>query len=216
MDLKSYQRDFIDFVIQTDVLCFGQFVLKSGRTSPYFFNTGLFNSGMRIARLGQFYAAALVESGIEFDMLFGPAYKGIPLAVATSISLAEHHGRDVPYAFNRKEAKSHGEGGSIVGAQLRGRVLIIDDVISSGLSVNESVALIKQAGAQPAGVLIAMDRQERGQGARSAVQEIDENHGLRVASIITLAHLAMFLSEKADQGATLEAIRRYRQQYGAP
>lgn len=215
MHLKSYQRDFIDFVIRTEVLRFGQFVLKSGRISPYFFNTGLFNSGMRMSRLGQFYAEALVESGIEFDMLFGPAYKGIPLAVATAISLAEHHGRDVPYAFNRKEAKDHGEGGSIVGAPLSGRVLIIDDVVSSGLSVNESVGLIKHTGAQPAGVLIAMDRQERGQGTRSAVQEINETHGLRVSSIITLAHLAVFLSEETDQSTTLEAIRRYRQQYGA-
>jgi len=215
MELKPYQREFLDFVIRSEVLRFGQFVLKSGRSSPYFFNTGLFNSGGRIARLGRYYAAALVDAGIEFDMLFGPAYKGIPLAVATAIALADGHGRDLPYAFNRKEAKDHGEGGWIVGAELKGRVLIIDDVISSGLSVNESVALIKQAGAQPAGVLIAMDRQERGQGERSAVQEIGERHGLSVASIVTLSHLAAYLAEKPDQSAILEAIVRYRQQYGA-
>ena len=215
MELKLYQREFLDFVIRSEVLRFGQFVLKSGRSSPYFFNTGLFNSGSRIARLGRYYAEALLDCGLEFDMLFGPAYKGIPLAVATAIALADQHGRDVPYAFNRKEAKDHGEGGWIVGAELKGRVLIIDDVISSGLSVNESVALIQRAGAKPAGVLIAMDRQERGQGERSAAQEIVQHHGLHVASIVTLSHLATYLSEQAGQSATLEAIRRYRKQYGA-
>lgn len=214
MELKPYQREFIDFVIRAEVLRFGQFVLKSGRSSPYFFNTGLFNSGTRIASLGRFYAQALIDSGIEFDMIFGPAYKGIPLAVATVAALAEHHARDIPYAFNRKEAKDHGEGGSIVGAELSGRVLIIDDVISSGLSVNESVSLIKRTGAQPAGVLIAMDRQERGRGERSAVQEIREQQGFPVTSIITLSDLAVFLSERDEQRTTLEAIRHYRQQYG--
>lgn len=214
MELKPYQREFIDFVIRAEVLRFGQFVLKSGRSSPYFFNTGLFNSGTRIASLGRFYAQALIDSGIEFDMIFGPAYKGIPLAVVTVAALAEHHARDIPYAFNRKEAKDHGEGGSIVGAELSGRVLIIDDVISSGLSVNESVSLIKRTGAQPAGVLIAMDRQERGRGERSAVQEIREQQGFPVTSIITLSDLAVFLSERDEQRTTLEAIRHYRQQYG--
>ncbi len=213
--MKPYQRDFIDFALEADVLRFGSFTLKSGRVSPYFFNSGLFDTGGLIARLGRFYAEAIVDSGIEFDMLFGPAYKGIPLATATAIALADHHGRDLPYAFNRKEAKDHGEGGRLVGAPLRGKVLIIDDVISAGTSVRESIALIGEAGAEPAGVVIALDRQERGQGERSAVQEVEREHGLPVASIVDLDTLLAYLADRPELAGALEAARAYRQRYGA-
>ncbi len=212
--MQSYQREFLDFAIAEGVLRFGEFKLKSGRMSPYFFNTGLFNSGKSLARLGQFYAQAILDSGLPFDMLFGPSYKGIPLAVATAIAFAEHYGRDVPYAFNRKEAKAYAEGGIIVGHPLQGHVLIIDDVISSGLSVQESVNIIGAAGATPAGVAIALDRKERGQGTLSAVQEVQNVHGLRVASIITLDTVVEYLGERHGAHGDVEAIIAYRARYG--
>ncbi len=213
MALQAYQKEFLDFVIKTDALRFGEFTLKSGRRSPYFFNSGLFNSGDAIARLGRYYASAALASGIGFDMLFGPAYKGIPLAVATAIALADHHNRDAPFAFNRKEAKDHGEGGTIVGAPLKGRVLIIDDVISAGTSVRESVALIRDAGAEPAGVIIALDRQERGQGTRSAIQEVEDQYGLRVAAIVGLEHVIDYL-EREKRNDLVVRIKEYRAQWG--
>ena len=212
--MQNYQREFLDFVIATGVLRFGEFTLKSGRVSPYFFNSGLFNTGGSIARLGRYYAAALENSGVNYDMLFGPAYKGIPLAVATSIALADHHQRDIPYAFNRKEAKDHGEGGTTVGAELTGQVMIIDDVISAGTSVRESIVIIKAARAIPAGVVIALDRQERGAGALSAIQEVEEAHGIKVASIVNLGNLIEYLSAQPAMTDALENIRAYRARYG--
>lgn len=212
--MQSYQREFLDFAIAEGVLRFGEFKLKSGRMSPYFFNTGLFNSGKSLARLGQFYAQAILDSGLPFDMLFGPSYKGIPLAVATAIAFAEHYGRDVPYAFNRKEAKTYAEGGIVVGHALEGRVLIIDDVISSGLSVQESVNIIGAAGASPAGVAIALDRKERGHGTVSAVREVQNMHGLRVVSIITLDTVVEYLAERPAARGDVEAIAAYRARYG--
>jgi len=187
--VQEYQRTFIELALSRNALRFGSFKLKSGRESPYFFNAGLFNDGEAIAVLGKCYAAALVRSGLEFDMLFGPAYKGIPLATTAAIALAEHHHRNVPWAFNRKEAKDHGEGGNIVGSPLRGRVVIVDDVITAGTAIRESVEIIRAAGATPAGVALALDRQERGQGTQSAVQEVSSQFGLRCVSILTLADL---------------------------
>jgi orotate phosphoribosyltransferase len=214
--MKDYQRDFLDFAIACDALRFGEFTLKSGRVSPYFFNTGLFNTGGKLARLARFYAQAIVESGIGFDLLYGPAYKGIPLAAATAVQLAEHFGRDVPYAFNRKEAKRHGEGGVIVGHPLGGRVLIIDDVISAGTSVRESVEIIRAAGAVPAGVAIAVDRQERGAGPLSAVQEVEQEFGLRVIHIAGLDTLLRYLEARGDGSrGHFEAISDYRRRYGS-
>jgi orotate phosphoribosyltransferase len=212
--MQAYQREFLDFAIRIGVLRFGEFTLKSGRLSPYFFNSGLFNTGASLARLGRYYAAAVMASGIKFDMIYGPAYKGIPLASSLAIALADHHGHDLPYAFNRKEAKDHGEGGVIVGAALKDRVLIIDDVISAGTSVRESVDIIQAAGATPAGVVIALDRQERGKGDTSAIQEVERDYGLRVASIVRLNELVEYLGEQPDQAAALAAIRAYRAQYG--
>lgn len=212
--MKSYQREFLDFVIATDVLRFGEFTLKSGRVSPYFFNSGLFNTGSAIAKLGRYYAAAIENSGIQYDMVFGPAYKGIPLATTTTIALADHHNRDLPYAFNRKEAKDHGEGGTIVGAPLAGRVLIIDDVISAGTSVRESIQMIEAAGATPAGVAIALDRQERGQGQTSAIQEVEQQYGLQVSSIVRLDDLITYLQNKPELQNIQERVSAYRQQYG--
>ncbi|AGA89583.1 orotate phosphoribosyltransferase [Thioflavicoccus mobilis 8321] len=212
--MLEYQRDFLQFAIQTGVLRFGQFTLKSGRQSPYFFNAGLFNTGGGLARLGRFYAQAIVADALPFDVLFGPAYKGIPLAAATAIALAERHGRDVPYAFNRKEAKDHGEGGDLIGAPLHGRVLIIDDVITAGTSVRESVAIIRAQGAEPAGVVIALDRQERGSDDRSAVEQVRHDQGLPVAAIATLDDLLAFLEETPQADADLEAVRRYRAEFG--
>lgn len=214
MTLKPHQHAFIDFIIATEALRFGTFTLKSGRVSPYFFNTGLFNTGASIANLGGFYADAIIDAKLPFDMLFGPAYKGIPLAVSTAIALARQHNLNVPFAFNRKEAKDHGEGGLIVGAPLNGRVLIIDDVISSGMSVGESIDLIRAAGATPSGVIIAMDRQERGQGMRSAIQELHERYHVPVAAIVTLKQLIDYLGHKPEMVHTLETIQHYRTQYG--
>jgi orotate phosphoribosyltransferase len=213
--MHDYQREFIRFAIASQVLRFGTFKLKSGRESPYFFNAGLFASGGTLARLGRYYAAAIVESGIGFDMLFGPAYKGIPLASTAAVALADHHDRDLPYAFNRKEAKDHGEGGVIVGAPLAGRVLIIDDVISAGTSVRASLELIEAAGAEAAGVAIALDRQERGTGALSAVQQVEREYGLPVAAIVRLEQLVEFLGEDPAMAEPLAAIQAYRERYGA-
>ncbi len=212
--IKDYQREFLDFCLATGVLRFGEFTLKSGRVSPYFFNAGLFNTGKSLARLGWFYAQAIRHAGIEFDMLYGPAYKGIPLACTTAIALAEHFGRDVPYAFNRKEAKKHAEGGIIVGHPLQGRVLIIDDVISAGLSVGESVEIIRQSAATPAGVVIALNRQERGQGRLSAVAEVEEMWNIKVTGIATLDTLVAYLGEQRESRRHLAAIETYRAQYG--
>ncbi|MBK1701919.1 orotate phosphoribosyltransferase [Thiococcus pfennigii] len=213
--MLDYQREFLQFAIQTGVLRFGRFTLKSGRQSPYFFNAGLFNTGARLARLGRFYAEAIVAAAPPFDVLFGPAYKGIPLAAATAIALADGHGREVPYAFNRKEAKDHGEGGDLIGAPLHGRVLIIDDVITAGTSVRESVAIIRAHGAEPAGVLIALDRQERGSEDRSAVEQVRRDQGLPVTAIATLEDLLAFLEETPGAVADLAAVRRYRAEFGS-
>jgi orotate phosphoribosyltransferase len=212
--MRDYQREFIEFAIECQALRFGEFTLKSGRISPYFFNTGLFNTGAKLARLGHFYARAIVESGIGFDMLYGPAYKGIPLACSAAMALATMGGKDVPYAFNRKEVKRHGEGGVIVGHPLQGRVLIIDDVISAGISVRESVQIIQTAGAQPVGVAIALDRQERGEGTLSAVQEVERELGLRVINIASLQTLLTYLEQKDGGRRYLDAINVYRRQYG--
>jgi len=212
--MHAYQREFLDFVIATDVLRFGEFTLKSGRVSPYFFNSGLFNTGSAIAKLGRYYAAAIENSKIEYDMIFGPAYKGIPLATTAAVALADHHGRDLPYAFNRKEAKDHGEGGTIVGAALAGKVLIIDDVISAGTSVRESIEMISAAGATTAGVVIALDRQEKGQDERSAIQEVEQQYGFSVASIVKLDDLISYLGEKPEMADALNSVSAYREQYG--
>jgi orotate phosphoribosyltransferase len=206
-------ESFISLCLQLGVLRFGHFKLKSGRTSPYFFNAGLFNSGRALAELGRFYAQAIAQSDIDFDVLFGPAYKGIPLVTAAAVALADQHGRDAPWAFNRKETKEHGEGGNIVGSPLRGRVLIIDDVITAGTAIREAVEIIRHAGAAPAGVVIALDRQERGLGERSAVQEVVENYSLPVLSILKLSDLITHLEISGDE-AQLDALRRYREQYG--
>jgi len=212
--MKDYQHDFIDFAIQAGVLRFGEFTLKSGRISPYFFNAGLFSTGEQLARLGRCYARAIIESGVDFDVLFGPAYKGIPLVTATSIALADHHSRNMPWCFNRKEAKSHGEGGSLVGAALAGRVLVIDDVITAGTAIRESVDIIQAAGARLAGVVIALDRQERGQADRSAIQEVEASLGVSVVSIVKLDHLLEYLAAQVDCAGDVERIRAYRAQYG--
>ena len=207
--MHDYQREFLDFAIATNVLRFGEFKLKSGRISPYFFNAGLFNTGGALARLGRYYAAAVQDSGLQFDVLFGPAYKGIPLAAACAIALADQHGRDVPYCFNRKEAKDHGEGGNTVGAPLQGRILVIDDVITAGTAIRESMQIIAGAG-----VVIALDRQERGSGALSAIQEVQQQYGIPVVSIVNIDNLETYLAAQARQTDALEAIRTYRAQYG--
>lgn len=212
--MQDYQRDFLAFAIDCAVLRFGDFTLKSGRRSPYFFNTGLFNTGRRLQRLGRFYADAIMHADLDFDMVFGPAYKGIPLVATTAMALAERGENEVPYAFNRKEAKDHGEGGMVVGSPLRGRVLIVDDVVSAGLSVAESIRLIRGAQATPVGVAIALDRQERGQGALSATREIETSYGIRVISIAGLDTLVTYL-ETQSMPEQLAAIRAYRETYGA-
>ncbi len=212
--IRNYQKEFLDFAISSGALRFGQFVLKSGRISPYFFNTGLFNTGGRLAQLSRFYAQAILDSRLPFDMVFGPAYKGIPLAAGVAIALADHHGRDVPYAFNRKEAKDHGEGGIIVGSPLQGQVLIVDDVISAGTSIGESTAIIQAAGAHASGAIVSLNRQERGSGTSSAVADTEKRYGLKIASIVTLDTLVTYLEAIPEQRQYLEAIRSYRAQYG--
>lgn len=212
--MQAYQREFLGFARDLGVLRFGEFTLKSGRVSPYFFNAGLFNTGAALARLGRFYARAIVDAGIAFDVLYGPAYKGIPLASVTAAALFDEHGIDVPYAFNRKEAKAHGEGGNIVGHALEGRILIIDDVITAGTAIRESMDIIQAAGATPAGVIIALDRQERGQGERSAIQEVEADYGMPVAAIVRLQDLVEFVSETGAAGEALQRIEAYRAQYG--
>lgn len=212
--MQAYQRDFIRFAIERGVLRFGEFTLKSGRTSPYFFNAGLFDSGLALARLGRFYAAAVVNSGLSFDVLFGPAYKGIPLAATTAVALAEHHQRDLPWCFNRKEAKAHGEGGTLVGAPLAGRVLIIDDVITAGTAIREVMQIIQAQGAQAAGVLIALNRQERGQGELSAIQEVERDFGMPVVSIVSLEQVLEYLADDAKLQQYLPAVQAYRAEYG--
>jgi len=211
--MSNFRLDFIRFAVQQKVLCFGEFKTKAGRLSPYFFNAGLFDDGESLRNLSQFYAQAILASGVPFDMLFGPAYKGIPLVAGTAIALAEQ-GRNVPFSYNRKEAKDHGEGGATVGATLQGRVLIIDDVISAGTSVRESVELIRLAGAQPCGVVIALDRQERGQGELSAAQEVRGNYGIPVLAIATLDDLLAYLQGEADMVQNLSAVKSYRDRYG--
>jgi orotate phosphoribosyltransferase len=211
--MADYKNAFLAFAIRSGVLCFGEFKTKAGRLSPYFFNAGLFNDGEKLKRLGEFYAKAIVDSGIGFDVLFGPAYKGIPLAAATAIALAGM-GRNVPFAFNRKEAKDHGEGGTVIGAALHGRVLIVDDVISAGTSVRESVGLIRATGAEPAGVVIALDRMERGSAAKSAVEEVRETYGIPVVAVVTLDDLVEFLQNDANRKNELQAVAAYRAQYG--
>jgi orotate phosphoribosyltransferase len=211
--MQPYQQEFIELALAQQVLRFGEFRLKSGRLSPYFFNAGLFNTGAAVATLGRCYARAIAESGVGYDMLFGPAYKGIPLATTTAVALADWHGHNAPFAFNRKEAKTHGEGGSIVGAPLAGRVLIIDDVISAGTAIRESIEIIRAAGATPAGVVVALDRQERGQGPLSAVQEVQQAFSIPVVNIIALDDLIEHL-EAAGRQVELEAVRNYRAAWG--
>lgn len=212
--MKAWQRQFIEFAINKQVLKFGDFTLKSGRKSPYFFNAGLFNTGRDLALLGRFYAQALVDSAINFDLLFGPAYKGIPIATTTAVALADHHDRDVPYCFNRKEAKDHGEGGLLVGSPLQGRVMLVDDVITAGTAIRESMEIIAANQARLAGVLISLDRQERGRGQVSAIQEVERDYGCKVVSLITLSELITWLEERPELADHLAAVRAYRQEFG--
>ncbi len=213
--MAPYQQEFIRFALQHGVLRFGEFVLKSGRKSPYFFNSALFNSGGSLARLARFYATAITASNLDFDMLYGPAYKGIPLVAAVAMALNDEHGLDLPYCFNRKETKDHGEGGATVGAALNGRVLMVDDVISAGTSTRESVTIIRAAGAVPAAAAISLDRQERGTGRLSAIQEIEQELGLKVISIVSLENLLEYLENDADMESELQRLRDYRDSYGA-
>ena len=212
--MEKYQFDFIQLALKHQALCFGEFVLKSGRTSPYFFNAGRFQTGSALADLGRFYAAAITASGIDFDIVFGPAYKGIPLAATTAVALADHYRRDLPYCYNRKEAKDHGEGGTLVGAPLQGKVLIVDDVITAGTAVREVMAIIGNAGATPAAVLIGLNRMEKGQGQVSAIQEVEQTFGIPVISIINLNHIISYLETQAGQEAMMEKIKQYRATYG--
>lgn len=212
--MNNYKTQFIDNALDSGALKFGQFRLKSGRLSPHFFNAGEFYQGKALAALGKCYAAAIVDSGVEFDVLFGPAYKGITLAAATSIALAEHHDLDVPYCFNRKEAKSHGEGGTMVGAPLEGRVLIIDDVITAGTAIREVMAMVNEAGAKAAGVVIGVDRKERGNGKSSAIQEVEEQFKIPVVSIIDIDDILTYLEAKPDMASLVEKIKEYRDEYG--
>ncbi|MFN3579187.1 MAG: orotate phosphoribosyltransferase [Pseudomonas sp.] len=213
--MQEYQREFIRFALDRQVLKFGEFTLKSGRKSPYFFNAGLFNTGSSLGRLGRFYAQAFVHSGLDdVDVIFGPAYKGIPLAAVTAVSLAESFDRDVPYCYNRKEAKDHGEGGTLVGAPLKGRVLIVDDVITAGTAVREVMQIIRAEGAEPAAVMIALNREERGQGELSAIQEVERDFGIPVVSIVSLTQVLAFLEEDAELRQYLPAVQAYRAEYG--
>ncbi|MDH5254495.1 MAG: orotate phosphoribosyltransferase [Gammaproteobacteria bacterium] len=212
--MRGYKQEFIELALEVGVLRFGQFKLKSGRNSPYFFNSGLFNTGYAAAKLGRTYAAAVADAKIAFDMLFGPAYKGIPLVALTAAALAEHHGRDLPFCFNRKEIKDHGEGGAIVGAPVSGRVLILDDVITAGTAVRETISLLREAGGVPAGVVIALDRQERGNGELSAVQEVQQAYGIPVASIIRLDDLVEHLQGSTGHRQFLPLVQDYRDRYG--
>jgi orotate phosphoribosyltransferase len=212
--VEAYQRKFIEFALSRGVLRFGEFTLKSGRVSPYFFNAGLFNTGQALSELGDYYAAALAASGLNFDLLFGPAYKGIPLVSATAIALARNHGQDYPYVFNRKEAKAHGEGGSLVGAALQGRVIIIDDVITAGTAIREVMAIVEAAGAEAVGVLVAIDRQEKGQTELSAIQEVARDYGISVISVVKLEQIVEFLEESSSFDRQLISIRQYQRDFG--
>jgi orotate phosphoribosyltransferase len=212
--MRPYQNEFIELALEIDVLRFGEFTLKSGRKSPYFFNSGLFNTGYAAAKLGRAYAAAVAAAEIDCDMLFGPAYKGIPLVALTAAALAEHYGDDLPFSFNRKEAKAHGEGGAIVGAPISGRVLILDDVMTAGTAIREAIDIIATAGGTPAGIIIALDRQERGEHELSAVQEVENRYGIPVASIIRLDDLIEHLETSEEFGRYLEDVRAYRNNYG--
>lgn len=212
--MQAFQQQFIELALARQALCFGEFELKSGRISPYFFNAGLFNSGAALAQLGRCYAAAIEHAGIEFDLLFGPAYKGIPLASATAVAMAEHFHKDLPYTFNRKEAKAHGEGGSLVGAPLQGKVLIIDDVITAGTAVREVITMIQANDAEVAGVVVGLDRQERGSGQLSAIQELEKEYGIPVISIIQLQQVINYLRSLSDEQSA-SRIEAYREQYGS-
>lgn len=212
--MEPYQKTFIELALKYQVLQFGEFTLKSGRVSPYFFNAGLFNSGQALAELGDCYAEAVTKSGVRFDVLFGPAYKGIPLAATTSVALAKQHALDKAYCFNRKEAKDHGEGGSLVGAPLKGKVLIVDDVMTAGTAARESIEIIKAEGAEVAGICVAIDRQERGKSERSAIQEIEQDFNIPVVSIIQLDSILSYLEETGENPDTLEAMRKYQAEYG--
>ncbi len=214
--MQAYQKEFLQFVIDNEILRFGEFTLKSGRTSPYFFNAGLFNTGNKLAFLARCYAAAIADANVDFDVIFGPAYKGIPLAATSAVALAAEHGIDKPYCFNRKEAKDHGEGGSIVGSPLTGKVLIIDDVITAGTAIREAADIISANGAELAAIAVAMDRQEKGTGELSAIQEIEQQYHIKVVSIITLQDIITYLQQAEDDGLNqyLDAVNAYRQQYG--
>ena len=212
--MKAFQQAFIEFAIARGVLKFGEFTLKSGRKSPYFFNAGLFNRGGDLAKLGRYYADALTDAGIDFDVLFGPAYKGIPIATTTAVALADHHDRDVPYCFNRKEAKAHGEGGNLVGSPLEGKVMLVDDVITAGTAIRESMTLIAANEAVLAGVLIALDRQERGTGELSAIQEVERDYNTKVVSIVSLADVVTYLKSAGGYDEAISAIEAYRANYG--
>ncbi|NMP04978.1 orotate phosphoribosyltransferase [Pseudoalteromonas arctica] len=212
--MKDYQKEFIEFALEKQVLKFGEFTLKSGRISPYFFNAGLFNTGRDLARLGRFYASALEDSAIEYDVLFGPAYKGIPIATTTAVALADHHDKDVPYCFNRKEKKAHGEGGTLVGSELNGKIMLVDDVITAGTAIRESMEIIAQNGADLSGVLIALDRQEKGKAELSAIQEVERDFNTKVISIVKLADLISYLESQGTMGEHLASVKAYRDQYG--
>ena len=212
--MHQYQREFIQLAIEHQALCFGEFTLKSGRVSPYFFNAGKFQTGAALASLGKFYAAAIASAGVAFDVVFGPAYKGIPLAAATAVALSEQHGKDYPYCFNRKEVKDHGEGGLLVGAPLVGKILIVDDVMTAGTAVREVMSLIESEGAKPAAVLIGLDRQEKGKGDLSAIQEVERDYAIPVVSIVQLDNIISYLEEQSDNLSMVNDIRAYRLEYG--
>ena len=212
--MKDYQKEFIEFALEKQVLKFGEFTLKSGRTSPYFFNAGLFNTGRDLARLGRFYASALEDAAIEYDVLFGPAYKGIPIATTTAVALADHHDKDVPYCFNRKEKKAHGEGGTLVGSALTGKIMLVDDVITAGTAIRESMEIIADNGADLSGVLIALDRQEKGKAELSAIQEVERDFNTKVISIVKLADLISYLESQGTMDEHLASVKAYRDQYG--